>query len=265
MALLEWWLPSPRGARIRRKPGGELMAQGDGMSERRGFLRAVFGAVSAAGLSGAATGALLPGAPPAHAAAVSADPYKPNYFTDAEWRFITAAVDRLIPSDEDGPGGLELLVPQFIDRQMDTEYGHGALWYLQGPFDPNADFTLGYQQRYAPRDFYRAAIAGLDKWCAEKHGKAFADLDGATQDAMLSALEQGQVEIPDMKANEFFLQLLANTKEGYFADPIYGGNLHMGSWKMIGFPGARADFKDWVLQHGKAYPLGPVSIAGEKG
>lgn len=67
-----------------------------------------------------------------------------------------------------------------------------------------------------------------------------------------------------MKAGAFFNQILANTKEGYFADPMYGGNLHMGSWKMIGFPGARADFKDWVSQYGKVYPLGPVSIGGEK-
>jgi gluconate 2-dehydrogenase gamma chain len=38
----------------------------------------------------------------------------------------------------------------------------------------------------------------------------------------------------------------------------------MGSWKMIGFPGARADYMDWVGQYGKTYPLGPVSISGEK-
>jgi gluconate 2-dehydrogenase gamma chain len=39
----------------------------------------------------------------------------------------------------------------------------------------------------------------------------------------------------------------------------------MGSWKMIGFPGARADFLDWVDKHGGRYPLGPVDIAGGKG
>jgi gluconate 2-dehydrogenase gamma chain len=38
----------------------------------------------------------------------------------------------------------------------------------------------------------------------------------------------------------------------------------MGSWKMIGFPGARADFLDWVDQHGARYPLGPVGIAGRR-
>ncbi|MEJ0068963.1 MAG: gluconate 2-dehydrogenase subunit 3 family protein [Pseudomonadota bacterium] len=34
--------------------------------------------------------------------------------------------------------------------------------------------------------------------------------------------------------------------EGFFADPIYGGNRDMVGWKMIGFPGARYDYGDWV-------------------
>jgi len=33
---------------------------------------------------------------------------------------------------------------------------------------------------------------------------------------------------------------------------------------MIGFPGARADYADWIEQPGKVYPLGPVSIEGAK-
>ena len=136
------------------------MPHDDLASERRGFLRSILGAVSAAGLAGAATSPPLTGSTPAYASSPSDGSYKPNYFNDAEWRFINAAVDRLIPANEDGPGGLELQVPQFIDRQMDTEYGHGGMWYLHGPFDPDADFTLGYQQRYSPRDFYRAAIPG---------------------------------------------------------------------------------------------------------
>jgi gluconate 2-dehydrogenase gamma chain len=240
------------------------MTHDDRVPERRDFLMRVLGAMTVAGLSGSTPGSLLPNVARAHAATPATEVYKPTYFTDAEWRFLNAAVDRLIPSNDDGPSGLELHVPEFIDRQMGTEYGHGGMWYLQGPFDPDADFTLGYQQRYSPRDFYRAAIPGIDSWCTEKHGKIFSELDAPTQDATLAALEKGEIQLPGMKASEFFLQLLANTKEGYFADPMYGGNLHMGSWKMIGFPGARADFKDWVVQYGKVYPLGPVSIMGEK-
>src|SRR6202451_4264263 len=60
--------------------------------------------------------------------------YSPTYFTVAEWAFINAAVGRLIPSDGEGPGGIEAGVPEFIDRQMELPYGHGAYFYLKGPF-----------------------------------------------------------------------------------------------------------------------------------
>jgi gluconate 2-dehydrogenase gamma chain len=237
------------------------MSDGDALPHRRSFLKGAF--VPAAALLGGGADAIFPRAAAADSALAIGN-YQPKYFTDAEWNFINAATDRLIPSNADGPGAVDLHVPEFIDRQMETDYGHGALWYLQGPFNPDAAFTLGYQLRYSPRDLYRAAIPELNAWCLSAHGKAFADLDGSTQDEVLGLLQKGGVALPSVKASEFFIQLLANTKEGYFADPMYGGNRNMGSWKMIGFPGARADFKDWMTQPGKVYPLGPVSILGEK-
>jgi gluconate 2-dehydrogenase gamma chain len=59
--------------------------------------------------------------------------YMPVFFNGAEWAFVNAAVDRLIPADAQGPGGVEAGVPVFIDRQMDMPYGHGAYFYMQGP------------------------------------------------------------------------------------------------------------------------------------
>jgi len=35
---------------------------------------------------------------------------------------------------------------------------------------------------------------------------------------------------------------LQHTVEGFFSDPIYGGNKNKIAWKMIGFPGAYADY-----------------------
>jgi len=63
----------------------------------------------------------------------------------------------------------------------------------------------------------------------------------------------------------FFGFLLQNTKEGYFSDPIHGGNKNAAAWAMIGFPGARADYLDWVGRPGERYPLPPVTIAGPQG
>jgi len=53
--------------------------------------------------------------------------------------------------------------------------------------------------------------------------------------------------------------------EGMFADPVYGGNRNMAGWKMIGYPGARYDYRDWVERHNERYPLPPVSIGGRAG
>jgi hypothetical protein len=41
---------------------------------------------------------------------------------------------RLILAEGAGPGGVEAGVPEFIDRQMELPYGHGAYFYMKGPF-----------------------------------------------------------------------------------------------------------------------------------
>ena len=55
----------------------------------------------------------------------------------------------------------------------------------------------------------------------------------------LKALEQGKAELGDFDGKPFFEALLQITMEGFFADPIYGGNRNKVSWKMVGFPGRR--------------------------
>jgi gluconate 2-dehydrogenase gamma chain len=197
-------------------------------------------------------------------ASTPATNYTPTFFNPIEWSFINAAVGRLIPSDGPGPGGLETGVPEFIDRQMELPYGHGAYFYLQGPFQPDAPASLGYQLRYTPRELYRSGIAAADNACRSATGKVFADLTPGEQDRFLVSLEKNQVELSGPPAAAFFAQLLENTREGYFADPLYGGNRGMAAWKWIGFPGARADFTDWIDQAGTKYPYGPVAISGAR-
>jgi gluconate 2-dehydrogenase gamma chain len=196
--------------------------------------------------------------------AEDAPAYAPTFFNVAEWKFINAAVDRLIPADAHGPGGVEAGVPIFIDRQMDMPYGHGAYFYMQGPFQIDAHPTLGYQLQYTPRELYKLGIAAVDGACKRTKSRVFADLSHSDQEQFLTAMEKGEVVLEGPPATTFFAQLLSNVREGYFADPLYGGNRGMGGWKMIGFPGARADFTNWINQQGRAYPYGPVSINGSK-
>lgn len=188
-----------------------------------------------------------------------------RYFTDQEWAFLNAACARLIPADDNGPGAAELGVPEFIDREMDGAFGHAATWYMQGPFVSAAP-EFGYQSPLTPRELYRAGIAAVDEHCRRSFGsKSFFELPGTTQDAVLTDLENSALDFENVSGKSFFGFLLQNTKEGYLADPIHGGNKDMASWKMIGFPGARADFVDWVERHGACYPYGPVAISGARG
>ncbi|WP_447554609.1 gluconate 2-dehydrogenase subunit 3 family protein [Vreelandella sp. EE22] len=191
--------------------------------------------------------------------------YQPVFFNSGEWDFILAACDRLIPGDGPGPGALETNVPIFIDRQMEGRFGHAADWYMKGPFPDDVPELFGHQTPLAPRDMYREGIATVNEYAQRRHGQAFAALDDEARDEVLTALSQGDIEMENMRGSYFFEMLLQNTKEGYFADPIHGGNKHMAAWKFIGFPGARGSYREWVDQHNVEYPLGPVSLNGERG
>jgi gluconate 2-dehydrogenase gamma chain len=183
------------------------------------------------------------------------------FFTAGEAQFVEAACARLIPSDATGPGALEAGVPLFIDRQLAGYYGRGSRWYMKGPFGPGTK-TQGYQSKFPPAGLYRAAIKAIDDHLA-RTGKPFHQLSAQGQDAFLKQLEAGTVDLgPDVKAQAYFGLLLQNVMEGYFSDPIYGGNRGMTPWKMIGFPGARYDQRPYVLAYGKPYPLPPVGISG---
>lgn len=191
--------------------------------------------------------------------------YQPAFFHPAEWAFVQAAVARLIPFDESGPGALEAGVPEFIDRQMDAIFGNAAVWYMQGPFVDSVP-EFGYQDRLPPRDVYRAGIAATDHYCESHLGsKTFTLLQPAAQDKLLKGLESGTIALDGANGKAFFGFLLQNTREGYLSDPMHGGNKDAAGWKMIGFPGARADYADWVGRPGERYPLPPVSINGPQG
>lgn len=184
---------------------------------------------------------------------------KPHFFSDEELAFVTAMIDRLIPADEVGPGAVELGVPYFIDTQLMTDYGAGGIWYLSGPFVPSSAPEFGYQLPFTPQQIYRQGIPAAAAAVKNKFSKAFQDLAASDQDAALLALQNGQLDMSPVPAAAFFSQVLNDTKQGYFADPIYGGNKGMGAWKMIGFPGARASYLDWTDRDEK-YPFPPVSI-----
>jgi gluconate 2-dehydrogenase gamma chain len=226
-------------------------------------------AVSAAVLGSPAQSRSITGGMPwdpnltaAPAPAVSGAAVPSAFFTAEERAFIDAAVARLIPADELGPGAREAGATTFIDRQLAGAFGQAQTWYMQGPWGEGTA-SQGFQSRLTPAQMYRTAIKEIDALCRRSFGnKVFAELAAADQDKVLGGLEKGEMDLQGVKSESFFAVFLQNTIEGFLSDPIYGGNRDMMGWKLIGFPGARYDYRDYVGKHGEAFPLPPVGIKG---
>jgi len=184
-----------------------------------------------------------------------------RFFTPPEAAVVVALVDTLIPKDDVGPGGVEVGVPMFIDRELAGAYGRGARMYLDGPFGEGTP-QQGYQLPLPPADLYRVGIADLNAWCFKtRGGKTFDQLSVADRTMALKAVEAGEAEFVQVPARIFFSMLLQNTMEGYFADSMYGGNRNNAVWKMIGFPGAIGMYGDVIEKYrNKQYDVAPKSI-----
>ncbi len=184
------------------------------------------------------------------------------YFTADEAAAVEAIVDRLIPADDSGPGGKQAGCAVFIDRQLAGSFGDSRRLYMRPPFAKGTP-SQGLQSPIVPKDGYRSSLAALDAYCKTTFaGKSFGALDAEQQDQVLGGLEKDEIKLSDGSGKVFFEAVLANAMEGFFADPIYGGNRDMAGWKLIGFPGARYDYRDHVEKHNQPYPLPPVSILG---
>jgi gluconate 2-dehydrogenase gamma chain len=220
--------------------------------------------------AGAATGVLpIAGAAaegamhhPAPQPASPADEPVPVYvfFNGDEAAFVEAVVDTFIPVDEIGPGALELGVATFIDRQLNSGYGRGDRMYLQGPFIEGTP-EQGYQLRMTPSELIRSGILDVNAHLRAKYKRTFDGLAEADRIAVLTQLEMQEIELPTVPAGIFFRLLYDLTVQGYFADPLHGGNKGKASWKMIGFPGIGAMYADKIEAYrNKKYMTDPMSI-----
>jgi gluconate 2-dehydrogenase gamma chain len=236
-------------------------AKGAGVS-RRELLKLV-GAASTGALplgTAAAADQHAPAAPCGSSAVRPVPTARYVFFNFAEVLFIEAAVDTFIPTDETGPGALELGVASFIDRQMSSGYGRGDRMYLQGPFIEGTP-EQGYQLRMTPAELMQAGIKDVDGHCREKYHASFHELVPSDRDAVLHSLEAGSVTLPTVPAQVFFNLVYELTLQGYFSDPIHGGNYGKASWKMIGFPGIGGMYADKITEyHNKRYVAEPVGI-----
>jgi gluconate 2-dehydrogenase gamma chain len=132
--------------------------------------------------------------------------------------------------------------------------------YMQGPW-PEAETTQGYQLPLTPREVYHIGIIRTNEYVQKKYGKTFESISStAHQDEILQALESGEAGFEDFSSKVFFEMLLANTIEGYFGDPMYGGNRNKVGWRLVGFPGAAAAYVGLVAKHNVPYSVTPMGI-----
>jgi len=182
------------------------------------------------------------------------------FFDGNEGRAAEAAVARIIPADDAGPGAKEAGVAVFIDRQLASAWGSGDHLYRHPPF-LTGTAQQGYQLAFTPAEMFRLGLAKLDEAARKTHGAAFADLTPEEQDALLADAEHGKLDFGGLPSGAFFAALLDATMEGFFSDPIYGGNRDKIGWKLVGFPGVHASYANDIERHGVVWTRPPASIA----
>ncbi len=207
-----------------------------------------------AGLSAAAATAIPI---PRHAFA-ALDDQQFSFLSDAEARLLAALCDTLIPQDA-YPSASQAGVVDFIDLQMAGPYGKGAGLYMKGPFFEGGP-EQGYQLPLLPAQLMREGLARLNQ--AES---AFALMEEARRGDVVTRMSQGSIDMGDIPSNTFFDEVWTLTNQGYFADPMYGGNDDYAGWKMVGFPGAHAYYAAFVDKHNVPYPKPPMGINHQPG
>lgn len=132
----------------------------------------------------------------------------------AEAETLEAIVARLIPTDQNGPGAAEARAAHYIDRAV---AGRPA----------------------AARRAYVDGLTAVDAYAEASKGAPFAKLSAKDQDAVLTDMEKNVATGFTPNSLTFFNQLRADTIDGTFCDPYYGGNANFIGWDLIGYPGVR--------------------------
>ncbi len=228
---------------------------------RRDFLKGAGAAGTAAAT--ALTGAIIPAGAqtPANAATpTQAGPEALLTLTANEAAFLSAAYDTFIPADKLSPSGTDCGLVIFMDRQLAGAWGSGARQYRSGPFVHGTP-AQGYQLPLTPREYFAAGIKATNAWTRKAYGKDFDRLSPADRDAALKVMDSGKAELPDFNGKQFFEMLYQSAMEGFFADPMYGGNRDKVSWRMVGYPGLPATYREVAeAWRGKKQHVEPQSI-----
>jgi gluconate 2-dehydrogenase gamma chain len=188
----------------------------------------------------------------------SANPQR-LFFDEHQWVTIEAAMARIIPTD-DMAGAREAGAIYFLDRYL------SGLDYIYAKPDGSGFLKLhgkraaSWQERIDTiRQRYVEGVQEMDRRSRDLFGAEFHLLSPEQQDRVLSHIENPEIEAeagteqatagfaPSTPAAmqqyetetdlDFFQMLVLHTRQGFYADPIYGGNQNHVGWKAVGFAG----------------------------
>ncbi len=191
---------------------------------------------------------------------------------------VEALAEAIIPSDSSGPGAKEAGVIYFIDNMLAGNYGKGGNYFLQGPFvtpqtgsvtvmgavypsttktaitysggtiKPRLQAGTAYQYAFNPREFWRRGLVFLQQYCtAAKGGKKFQELSSADQITVLQEMFDNSPDNTALQsafqgptAAEFYNEIFDMVVAGYWADPLYGGNVGKVGWSLLASNGVNS-------------------------
>jgi gluconate 2-dehydrogenase gamma chain len=183
-----------------------------------------------------------------------------RFFDPHQRATLEAAMARIIPTD-DQPGAREAGTVEFLDRYL------SGLDFIYAKPDGSGFERLegkraeAWQRRIAIlRAKYVEGVKELDSRSQSQFGADFVRLTTEQQDRILAGVERPTLQIeagleeaqavtgfapvePALQQTsteielDFFPLLALHTRQGFYADPIYGGNKNRVGWKLIGFEG----------------------------
>lgn len=187
------------------------------------------------------------------AASIDPDTEERLFFSEHEWETVEAAAARIIPTDHD-PGAREARVIVFIDRYISGIDFHYAAADGSGFLRMSGKEARAARARNADMQrLYRDGVRSLDRISVEQCGHVFKEADEASQDRVLEelsgqrkptrvSLTSREVFYSRLQGNTddgmpFFPTLCLHVRQGFYSDPVYGGNKNRVGWQVIGFPG----------------------------
>ena len=181
------------------------------------------------------------------------------YLQAPEVRFLEAAVEHLIPTDDLGPGARDAGVVVYIDRQLAGTWGATAVTIA-----PARGWRARRSRATNRASRRRKSIASRSAKSTSTARPRSAGLSrnsaGTRNCACSSSWRRTRSGCRRCHRNSSSICCGATPRRATSADPLYGGNRDMVGWKLLGFPGLPSgQYRDLLTSH-EPYRAEPVSV-----